>query len=120
MLRTAREGRGESDGPEDRSLYDRCITRGVPGSMMPAQYGDAYRGAWAQAGHPADAADIAVAAKRIVGVKRQYNRRAGWTVDEDTLPERFLNTPLPSDPTAALGREQLGVLVAEYHRQRGW
>ena len=38
----------------------------------------------------------------------------------DTLPERFLNTPLPSDPTAAISREQLGVLVAEYHRQRGW
>jgi aldehyde:ferredoxin oxidoreductase len=59
-------------------------------------------------------------ARRIVGAKREYNVRAGWTVDEDTLPERFLNTPLPSDSTAALSRDQLGVLVAEYHRQRGW
>ena len=26
----------------DRSLYDRCITRGLPGSMMPAIYGNSY------------------------------------------------------------------------------
>jgi hypothetical protein len=25
------------------SLYDRCITRGLPGSMMPASYGNSYR-----------------------------------------------------------------------------
>jgi aldehyde:ferredoxin oxidoreductase len=59
-------------------------------------------------------------ARRIVGIKRQFNLLAGWTLEEDTLPERFLNTPLPSDPTAALSREQLNVLVAEYHRQREW
>jgi hypothetical protein len=35
-------GRGPADSWEDRSLYDRCITRGVPGSMMPAIYGNAY------------------------------------------------------------------------------
>ena len=38
----ARKGRGPADSWEDRSLYDRCITRGVPGSMMPAIYGNAY------------------------------------------------------------------------------
>jgi len=38
----ARRGRGEADSYEDRSLYDRCITRGLPGSMMPAIYGNAY------------------------------------------------------------------------------
>jgi aldehyde:ferredoxin oxidoreductase len=59
-------------------------------------------------------------ARRIIATKRQFNLRAGWTLDEDTLPERFLSTPLPSDPTSALSRDQLGVLVAEYHRQRGW
>jgi hypothetical protein len=30
-------------GPEDFNLYDRCITRGLPGSMMPAIYGNSYR-----------------------------------------------------------------------------
>ena len=36
-------GRGPADSYEDRSLYDRCITRGMPGSMMPAIYGDSYQ-----------------------------------------------------------------------------
>jgi hypothetical protein len=39
----ARKGRGPADSWEDRSLYDRCITRGIPGSMMPAIYGNSYR-----------------------------------------------------------------------------
>jgi aldehyde:ferredoxin oxidoreductase len=59
-------------------------------------------------------------AKRIVSAKRQFNLLAGWTLDEDTLPARFLNTPLPSDPEASLSRERLDALVTEYHRQRGW
>jgi aldehyde:ferredoxin oxidoreductase len=59
-------------------------------------------------------------ARRIVGTKREFNLLAGWTLAEDTLPARFLDTPLPGDPAAALSREQLGDLVAEYHRQRGW
>jgi aldehyde:ferredoxin oxidoreductase len=59
-------------------------------------------------------------AKRIVAAKRQFNVLAGWTPTEDTLPERFLNTPLPSDPEAVLSRHRLDDLVTEYHRQRGW
>jgi aldehyde:ferredoxin oxidoreductase len=59
-------------------------------------------------------------ARRIVHMKRQFNLQAGWTPDEDTLPDRFLEKALASDPAAALSREQLGTLVTEYHRQRGW
>jgi hypothetical protein len=33
---------GRADSYTDRSFYDRCITRGLPGSMMPAIYGNAY------------------------------------------------------------------------------
>ena len=36
-------GRGPADSWEDRSLYDRCITRGLPGSMMPAIYGNQFK-----------------------------------------------------------------------------
>jgi hypothetical protein len=42
VARAARAGRGPADSYTDRSLYDRCITRGVPGSMMPAIYGNSY------------------------------------------------------------------------------
>ena len=41
-LNNARNGEGRADSWEDRSLYDRCISRGLPGSMMPAIYGNAY------------------------------------------------------------------------------
>jgi hypothetical protein len=38
----ARASHGPADSYEDRSLYDQCITRGLPGSMMPAIYGNSY------------------------------------------------------------------------------
>jgi aldehyde:ferredoxin oxidoreductase len=59
-------------------------------------------------------------ARRIVATKRQVNLLAGWTREEDTLPDRFFDSPLPNDPEASLSRERLQELVAEYHRQRGW
>ncbi len=59
-------------------------------------------------------------ARRIVATKRRVNLLAGWTPEEDTLPERFLDAPLPNDPAATLSRERLQALVSEYHRQRGW
>jgi hypothetical protein len=37
-VRAAREGRGPADSYTDRSLYDRCITRGMIGSLTPAIY----------------------------------------------------------------------------------
>jgi len=43
LLNNARNGEGRADSPDDRSMYDRCITRGLPGSMMPAIYGNAYQ-----------------------------------------------------------------------------
>jgi aldehyde:ferredoxin oxidoreductase len=66
------------------------------------------------------AGELGDTARRIVAAKRRVNVLAGWTPDEDTLPDRFLDTPLPDDPAAVLTRERLQALVAEYHRQRGW
>jgi len=69
-------------------------------------------------GWDATADELRETAKRIVAAKRRFNLLAGWTPAEDTLPERFLNTPLPDDPTASLSHDRLNQLVAEYHRQR--
>jgi aldehyde:ferredoxin oxidoreductase len=71
-------------------------------------------------GWDVSADELRETARRIVSAKRQFNLLAGWTPAEDTLPDRFLNTPLPNDPEASLSRERLDGLVAEYHRQRGW
>jgi hypothetical protein len=37
-LRAYRESRGPADSYTDRSLYDRCITRGIAGSVLPVIY----------------------------------------------------------------------------------
>jgi len=66
------------------------------------------------------AEELRETAARIIHAKRQFNVHAGWTPAEDTLPDRFLNTPLDGDPAAVLSRDQLSSLVNEYHRQRGW
>jgi len=71
-------------------------------------------------GWDATADELRQTARRIITAKHEFNILAGWTVAEDTLPDRFLNTPLPNDPAASLSRERLGDLVEEYHRQRGW
>jgi hypothetical protein len=46
-LQATRRGGGQANGPfftmQDFSYYDRCITRGVTGSIMPSLYGDAMR-----------------------------------------------------------------------------
>jgi hypothetical protein len=57
-------------------------------------------------------------ARRILAAKREVNRLAGWTPEEDTLPDRFFDDPLPNDLAAVLTREQLQELVDEYYRQR--
>ena len=36
-------GNGPFDGPEDFTLYDRCITRGIVGGVLPVPYGNGNR-----------------------------------------------------------------------------
>ncbi len=64
--------------------------------------------------------ELRLTARRIVTAKKQFNILAGWTPAEDTLPERFLETPLPDDPQASLSSKRLAELVAAYHVERGW
>jgi aldehyde:ferredoxin oxidoreductase len=71
-------------------------------------------------GWDASADELRDAARRIVGAKRQFNLLAGWTPEEDTLPDRFIEKALDGDAAAVLSRERLEALVGEYHRQRGW
>ena len=81
-------------------------------------YGEAAGMLRAVTGWEATGDELRETARRIVAAKRHFNLLAGWTPEEDTLPDRFLNTPLPDDPAASLSRSRLNELVAEYHRQR--
>jgi hypothetical protein len=39
----ASKGTGDIDGPEDLNPWDRCITRGLPGAMIPTVYNNGYQ-----------------------------------------------------------------------------
>jgi hypothetical protein len=39
----ARNARGPADNPEDRNLWERCLTRGVPNVMLPGAYNNNYQ-----------------------------------------------------------------------------
>jgi aldehyde:ferredoxin oxidoreductase len=106
---------------EDRAaLMDSLILCKFLRGVFDDFYGEAAAMLCAVTGWDVTGAELHDTARRIVGAKRQVNVLAGWTPEEDTLPDRFLDSPLPGDPAAVLTSERLQELVAEYHRQRGW
>ena len=72
-------------------------------------------------GWAVDGAELHETARGIVASKHAFNRREGWTPEEDTLPPRVLDVPLtlPSGREAVLTTERLQAMVAEYHHARG-
>jgi aldehyde:ferredoxin oxidoreductase len=68
-----------------------------------------------------DGTELHGTARAIVGAKHAFNRREGWTREEDTLPGRLLDNPivLPSGREASLSRVRLEAMVDAYHRSRG-
>jgi aldehyde:ferredoxin oxidoreductase len=81
---------------------------------------------WAQllasvTGWDVDAQELRATARRIVLAKRAFNAREGWTRSDDGLPERLLSEPLElaSGRAAALTRERLDEMIAQYYDARG-
>ena len=64
------------------------------------------------------AEELMATAERIVAARKLFNMRAGWTAEEDTLPARFLEQPLPDDSKAVLSRTRLETLVTAYNQDR--
>ena len=112
---------GHAIETEDRSaLMDSLILCKFLRGVFTDFYGEAADMLRLVTGWDVEATELRETARRIIAAKQQFNLLAGWTPEEDTLPERFLDTPLPGDPTAVLTSDNLRALVAEYHRQRGW
>ena len=104
---------------EDRAaLMDSLILCKFLRGVFTDFYGESATMLQAITGWDVTADELHAAARRIVAARQEFNRRAGWTAAEDTLPDRFLDTPLSTDPEAVLTRERLDALVTEYHRQR--
>ena len=107
------------DTEDKAALMDSLIVCKFLRGIFSDFYGESADMLRAVTGWDATADELRETARRIVSAKRQFNLLAGWTPAEDTLPDRFLDTPLPDDPAASLSRSRLNQLVAEYHRQRG-
>lgn len=66
------------------------------------------------------AEELRQTARRIVNSRKRFNILAGWTPEEDTLPQRLLTTAISEDQQASLSGEQLQRLIRAYNRARGW
>ncbi|MCA8996626.1 MAG: aldehyde ferredoxin oxidoreductase family protein [Planctomycetaceae bacterium] len=73
-------------------------------------------------GWDVSANELEETASRIISAKKLFNIRQGWTPDEDRLPERFFQSPIPEGASqgAILSREEFHQRIHLYNRQRGW
>lgn len=63
--------------------------------------------------------DLQRVGERIWNLEKLYNLRQGFSRADDTLPERLLEEPVAQGPSQ--GRVvQLGSMLEEYYRFRGW
>lgn len=59
------------------------------------------------------------AGERIWNLERIFNLKAGVGPQEDKLPKRFLEEPIPDGPSKG-HVHQLAKLLPQYYRERGW
>ncbi|SDP51688.1 aldehyde ferredoxin oxidoreductase family protein [Desulforhopalus singaporensis] len=69
-------------------------------------------------GQPASRDDLEKIARNIVDMTRTFNLREGLQRQDDLLPERFHNEPLPSGKS--LTSDEMEYMLADYYRLRGW
>jgi aldehyde:ferredoxin oxidoreductase len=56
---------------------------------------------------------------RVSQVEREFNLREGLRPEEDTLPPRFLDRPIPDGPSKGTTID-IQRLVKDYYREKGW
>jgi aldehyde:ferredoxin oxidoreductase len=70
------------------------------------------------------AVEIWNCADRAYTLEKLFNLREGATAEDDRLPERYLDEPVPDGPEdvsgRAIDREKFGEMLAEYYRIHGW
>ncbi len=64
-------------------------------------------------------AELLKIGERIYNVERTYNLKAGFTRQDDTLPERLFETEVENEGYGLPGQE-FEVAIQEYYHYRGW
>ncbi len=80
------------------------------------EYGSLLRAA---TGLPYSDDELMKAGERIWNLERLFNLRAGITGEDDTLPPRILEEPIPAGPSEGEVCE-LDRMLPEYYKLRGW
>jgi aldehyde:ferredoxin oxidoreductase len=63
--------------------------------------------------------DLRTAARRIFNAERMFLVGAGFSREDDTLPPRMLDEPLPEGPGQGM-TVRLDVMLPQYYKLRGW
>lgn len=63
--------------------------------------------------------EVMEAGERIYNLERQFNKEAGMTPEEDTLPRRLLKEAIPEGPSKGMV-SRLDQMLPEYYALRGW
>ena len=57
--------------------------------------------------------------ERIYNIERLFNKAAGMKAEDDTLPKRILNEPIPDGPSKG-EVSKLNITLPQYYEARGW
>ena len=67
-------------------------------------------------------AEVEKAGERIYNLERAFNCREGIRRQDDTIPARTLNQPIPAGPSKGMytPRAEFETMLNEYYQLRGW
>lgn len=76
----------------------------------------------AQTGLELTAAELLTVGERIHNLARAFNVREGFRRQDDRLPTRVMEEPIPEGPSAGdrVSQEELELLLDAYYEARGW
>ena len=63
--------------------------------------------------------DLRRVCSHVSQVERDFNLREGLQPEEDTLPTRFLDRPIPDGPAEGTTID-IGKMVQDYYAEKGW
>ncbi|MBC7263387.1 MAG: aldehyde ferredoxin oxidoreductase family protein [Chloroflexi bacterium] len=66
--------------------------------------------------------DLRTLGERVCNLKKAFNIREGWTKQDDWLPPRFTEEPIPDGPAKGhyVTPEELRLGIDDYYEARGW
>jgi len=66
--------------------------------------------------------ELAAVGERVCNLKKAFNIREGWKREDDWLPGRVFDDPIPSGPGKGvhLTPDELNYLIDDYYQARGW